>query len=150
VIYVVSLVFMSVFHVLGGMTMGTGLRRLRAGFSLEAVALIVAGAFFGGGPLFKGSGLFGEINPLYFTLAQGAVFLAAISLAYFLPEGILQTFQSPAMRNLGLGGLLIFTGALGSVAVFEETPSGAIAMAVFFGISGMMLIVIGLRETFKQ
>ncbi len=149
-IFVVSFIFVSIFHVIGGAMLGTGLRRLRNGVDAQAIALIVFGALVGGGPLFRASSLFGEINQFYFTSAQVVVFVGVILLALFLPEATVQLFQSVPMRNIGLGGVLIFSGVMGSIGIFEQSPSGAIAMLAFFSVTGIVLVAVGLRALFKS
>jgi hypothetical protein len=44
---------------------------------------------------------------------------------------------------------MLFGAFLGTSAIFEISPSGAIALALFFGGVGLWLIGRGLRQLFK-
>jgi hypothetical protein len=150
VIALVSLVFFSIFHIIGGAIAGYALRQLRIRFSIQMLFTLFAGVIFGGAPLFQNSALASSSEYIFVVTVQIIVFASAILLALFLPEAIVTTFKSEEMISIGLGGVMLFGAFLGTSAIFEMSPSGAIALAVFFGGVGVWLIGRGLRQLFKS
>jgi hypothetical protein len=47
--------FVSIFHIIGGAAIGSGLRRLSHGFAIQPIFLVVWGVFFGVLPLSIGA-----------------------------------------------------------------------------------------------
>ncbi len=141
--------FVSIFHIIGGAAIGSGLRRLSHGFALQPIFFIVWGVFFGVLPLYIGvSELTAKGFPLFFA-AEIMVLLGTILLVAFVPDWIAEAFQSQNIYLILFGSVFLLTGIGAGIAAWQESIAAGLAMFFAFGSLGTFMFGMGLTKLLK-
>ncbi len=145
------LVFVSVFHLLGGLALGWGLRRVFARqFGSDVLYFFVWGAMFGFIPLFIGVAALAASGAGYLILVELLVLFVAIAFMAFTPDEYLAAFTSPQIVLTGTGGILVVLGAaLFSATLSEDWTTALIAGGIFMLVGGLFF-AIGVRMALKN
>jgi len=143
--------FLLIFNLGGGIAIGVFLRRLLRGqFACNTFFLLIWGALFGGIPLFINEGLM-KGTPGFFAL-QLFVFGAALLVTAFVPEILLEPFQTPAVTTIAVGGIFALFGiaALASI-LFDATEVLQKSMlGGFFVLAGGSMFLRGIKTLTKD
>ncbi len=147
---VVVLGFLSVFHLIGGVAIGSVVRGwLRRGFSLRGLFLLIWGGMFGVMPLLIGAGMFTLGGKPYLVVLQIAVLALAILVTALTPDWFLESFDSQALGSVAFGGLFMLVGAIVFVALVQSEPLVALFFIAVFGGSGALVLVSGVKSALK-
>ncbi len=147
----VAIIFLSLFHVIGGSALGWSLRQFLARqFGCMTWFFIVWGGMFGLLPLIVGTAIFSQMHLTYLVGAQVVVLAAAIAIAAFVPPDFLQSFSSSNFIMLGLGGLFVLIGSAifafgGTRNLNTSLPASAIVIFVG-GVFFVLGIIYALRN----
>ena len=102
--------FLCVFHLIGGAALGYALRGvLRGNFSCNSFFFFLWGGLFGGIPLAFGIQEFQKGAP-YVLAIQFVVFAIAILVVAFISDELLETFRSPNIFSIAVGGVFLLLG----------------------------------------
>jgi hypothetical protein len=117
-----TLAFVCLFHLLGGIAVGSWLRGLRHGFDSSKIFFLVWGAGFGCIPLAVGAQFFAQANTMYLFVIEILVLAGAIVVTALIPDWILDTFKSPDVTPIWWGGLFFFIGVVVGGAMLKTDP----------------------------
>jgi hypothetical protein len=133
--------FVSVFEILGGIAIGTVLRRLiERQFSPRLVFFLIWGGIFAMGPFCMGASSFAAIHVGYLILVQATILIATIGVSAFVPEEYLSAFASLPVGFIAIGGILLLIGGGFLVArLRQDILTAAIVGAVFLLAGGVFL-----------
>jgi hypothetical protein len=145
-----ALGFLSIAHLVGGIAVGSMLRRLRNGFTCHSLFLLVWGALFGGMPLFIGVGMFVLHGMPYLVGVEVLVFVGAIVAAALIPSWFLESFNSAETVSIAIGGLFMLTGIVVGVLRFKSDAGFALVFGGLFGGIGGLAFISGLTSLFKR
>lgn len=149
---ITQLVFLCLFHLLGGAAIGSVLRgAMRRQFSCNSLFLLVWGVGFGGLPF-----LFGieelQNGAWYFLVIEIGVLLAGILIAAFISDELVETLRSPNIVSVGIGGgflligmLVLFTNLLPQKSLQDKLLGG-----LSFTLMGGLAFLIGARRIFRS
>ena len=140
-----TLAFISIFHVLGGGALGLTLRGLRKGIEFNKIFFLVWGTGFGCMPLAIGAQNFAQANVMYLFVVEVLILAGAIVLTAFIPDWILDTFKSPDVVTIGMGGLFFFIGVVVGGAMLKTDPVFTLLFGGSFAGAGALLLYRGLR-----
>jgi len=140
-----TLAFISIFHVLGGGALGLTLRGLRKGIEFNKIFFLVGGTGFGCMPLAIGAQSFAQANVMYLFVVEVLILAGAIVLTAFIPDWILDTFKSPDVVTIGMGGLFFFIGVVVGGAMLKTDPVFTLLFGGSFAGAGALLLYRGLR-----
>jgi hypothetical protein len=149
---ITELGFLNLFHLLGGVAIGSVLRgALRGKFSCNSFFFLIWGGLFGGTPLVFGIQEFQKGAP-YFLMIQFAVFAAAILVVAFIPEDLLATLRSHNIFSIAIGGVfltlgvaMLFTNLFPLKTLQDKLLGGGI-----FILAGGAVLLIGLWRLIKS
>ena len=132
------LLFMSVFHIVGGVGLGWALRQILARqFSCTVLFLIIWGGMMGVLPLAIGASSFLRTSAWYLLAVEVALLALVIGLAAFVPTDYLASFGSWQLMFAGIGGLFIIVGAI----LFGTMLRQSLVFALLIG--GVFMLVGG-------
>ncbi|HEX7587676.1 MAG TPA: hypothetical protein VF478_05115 [Anaerolineae bacterium] len=137
--------FVSIFHILGGIALGYAVRGLRNGFDGRKIFFLVWGAGFGCIPLAVGAGIFSDAHAIYLFGIEILVLASAIVVTALIPDEILDTFRSPELVPIEMGGLFILIGIVVGGAMLKTDPLFTILFGGSFAGAGALLFIRGLR-----
>lgn len=149
----VALAFLSIFHTLGGVAVGLGLRSFVDAPSLKALPrqafVFIWGGMFGCLPLFAGL----ESGP-GMLLAQIAILLGVIILTYLLRDYMREAFSNSNIVAIALGGVFLLTGMVGGWMFLFGDPDEPqrLAALVFigaFGLTGGAIFLNGIKGVWR-
>lgn len=144
-----TLGFVSIFHIIGGIAVGVGLRRLYHGLSLQPLFFLVWGGFFGGMPLLIGASELAEKGMLIFFVAEIAILLGTILVAALIPDWIIDGFKSTSIYLMLFGGAFLIVGLLAGLSTLREQLLAGLILLFLFGGTGVAILAIGLRQLLK-
>jgi hypothetical protein len=142
--------FFSLFHLIGGIAIGSALRGLRNGFSGNTIFFFVWGGMFGCMPLAIGWNAFGATGrPELFALEVGTL-IAAILITAFMPDTMLESLKSPLVAPIAFGGLFMLIG-IGAGAIMIQTDLlPALLFGGCFAGAGGLVFISGLAKVLKS
>lgn len=142
--------FVGLFHVIGGIAIGSGLRGLRRGFSGGTVFLLVWGGMFGCLPLAIGWNALGATGrPGFFALELG-ILIAAILITALMPDTMLESLKSPQVAPIAFGGLFVLIGiGVGAIMIQTDLLPALLFGGCFAGAGGLVFIS-GLAKVLKS
>jgi hypothetical protein len=149
---IVQLGFLCIFHLIGGVALGSVLRgALRGNFSCNSFFFLIWGGGFGGMPLVFGIQEFQKGTP-YFLVVQCAVLVIAILVVAFISDELLATLRSPNISSIAIGGVFLL---LGMVMLFTnlfplKTLQDKLLGGGIFIASGGAVFLIGLWRLIKS
>jgi hypothetical protein len=144
--------FLCIFHLIGGIALGSVLRGvLRGNFSCNSFFFLIWGAGFGGLPLVLGIQEFQKGTP-YFLVVQCAVLVSAILVVAFISDELWVTLRSPNIFSIAIGGIFLLMGV---VMVFTnffplKTLQDKLLGGGIFIVSGGVVFLIGLWRVIKS
>ncbi len=145
-----QLAFVCLFHLIGGIAIGSALRGLRSGFSTNTIFFLVWGSIFGCVPLAVGWNEFGKTGGLGFFALELGVLVAAILIAALMPDTLVESLKSPQVAPIAFGGLFVAIG-IGVGAIMAQSD---LLPALFFGScfagAGGLVFVSGLTKLLKS
>jgi hypothetical protein len=142
--------FVSLFHVIGGIAMGSALRGLRGGFSGGTLFLLVWGGMFGCMPLAIGANEFGRTGgPAFFAIELG-VLIAAILVTALMPDTLLESLKSPLVAPIAVGGIFFAIGIGAGVLIAQTDLLPALLFGGCFAGAGALAFVSGLAKLLKS
>ena len=139
------LAFLSLFHVLGGIAIGSTVRGLRKGSAGRGVFFLIWGAMFGCMPLAIGAQTFTQANAMYLFAVEVIVLAGAIVVTAFIPDVLLDTFKSPDVTTIWMGGLFFIIGVGVGAAMLKTEPLFTLLFGGSFAGAGALLFYRGLR-----
>ena len=140
-----TLGFLSIFHILGGIALGSTVRGLRNGFEGSKLFFLVWGSMFGCMPLAIGAQTFAEANTMYLFVIEILILAGAIAVTAFTPDWILESFTSPDVVTIEMGGLFLFIGVVVGVSMLKTNPLLTLLFGGTFAGAGAFLLYRGLR-----
>ncbi len=142
--------FVSLFHVIGGIAMGSALRGLRGGFSGGTLFLLVWGGMFGCLPLAIGWNELGGTGRADFFALELGILIAAILITALMPDSMLESLKSPQVAPIAFGGLFLLIGiGAGAIMVQTDPLPGIVFGGCFAGV-GAISFVSGLAKLLKS
>ncbi len=142
--------FFAIFHVGGGIAIGSTIRQwLHGGFSLQQPFLLIWGAMFGGIPLCVGAGIFLSQGMPFLIAVQLGVLVATISVTALIPGWFLESFDLAVAMPVLIGGLFLVVGFGIGVSLWRTDTGGALLMLGVFGGVGALVFVLGLLKVLK-
>jgi len=146
----IQLGFVCLFHLIGGIAIGSALRGLRNGFSVSTIFFLVWGGLFGCLPLVIGWNAFSQTGGLGFFALELGVLIAAILISALMPSSILESLNSPQVAPIAIGGLFLLIG-IGAGALIAQTDLlPGLAFGGCFAGAGTMVLVSGLAKLLKS
>lgn len=144
-----TLLFLSLFHVIGGIALGLTLNRLVRARRIDKQALffVVWGGMFGCMPLAMSEG-----DPRLLA-AQVGILALAIGVPFAMGHSLREAFAQPAVQKIGFGGVFFVAGmgVLGvAIRSIGEAPLPIFLMAGVFVAVGLSIFVGGLREVSRM
>ena len=142
--------FVGLFHVIGGIAIGSALRGLRRGFSGNTIFFLVWGGMFGCMPLAIGwNALNAAGKPEFFALELGML-IAAILITALMPDTMLESLKSPQVAPIAFGGLFLLIG-IGAGAIMIQTDLlPALVFGGCFAGAGGLVFISGLAKVLKS
>ena len=140
-----TLGFLSIFHVLGGIALGSTVRGLRNGFNGSKLFFLVWGSMFGCIPLAIGAQAFAQENTMYLFVLEVLILASAIVVMAFIPDWMLDTFKSPQVVTIEVGGLFLFIGVVVGGAMLKTDPIFTLLFGGTFAGAGAVMLYRGLR-----
>ncbi len=146
-----SLLFVSIFHLLGGLGVGAGLRQLLARqFNCSAFFIIIWGLGFGLGPLaFDIAAANAQHTPFPILIAL-LVFIIPLLAAAFIPQDYLSNFTAPPVTGTVFGLVFFFVGAAVAVFTWQQEIWVALLFGGIFMLSGAFVTISSVRDAFKD
>ncbi len=147
---IVALGFVSIFHIIGGVAVGSALRGLRKGFTFRKVFFLVWGVLFGCMPLALGAQTFLKTSAIYLFAMEVFVLAGAILGAALIPDWVLESYNSADLFRIGFGGLFFLIGLItGTELVRTDLVAGLVFGGIFGGVGAAMLFF-GLRSLLQR
>jgi hypothetical protein len=140
-----QLAFVSIFHIIGGIAIGSTVRNLRKGLGGRGIFFLIWGAGFGCMPLVVGAGMFAQAHAIYLFAVEVLVLVGAIGVTAFFPDWMLETFKSAEVMNIWMGGLFFFVGVGAGAAMLKTEPLFALLFGGAFAGAGALVFYRGLR-----
>ncbi len=153
-----TLGFLSLFHIIGGIALGSAIRgiwrnvRSRGeGAWMPSIFFVVWGSMFGCMPFAFG---FDPTLPAWFLPAQLLIWGAPFILATFFGRAVLD-WAGP-LFNIGtglivFGGIFMIAGLLGGYMIFSDGELfQAMLLGGIFGVIGLSIFILGLANLFKN
>ena len=147
---IVALVFVSIFHIIGGVAVGSTLRGLRNGFPCGKIFILIWGALFGCMPLAIGVETFTKTGAIYLLGIEILVLASAILGAALIPDWILESFSSVDLFPLGFGGLFLLVGLIVGGFSLKTDPLFGLVFGCIFGGVGAVVFILGLRSLLQR
>jgi hypothetical protein len=145
-----TLAFLSVFHVIGGVAIGSAVRGwLRGRFACRSLYLILWGAMFGLLPLVMGVMVFLPTGTVLFLGIQVGILLGTILVVALTPDWFVRAFDLQAMAPVLFGGLFFLVGVGMGVVTYGESPVSALLVGGLFAAVGGLVMVGGLVKVFR-
>lgn len=145
------LAFLSLFHLIGGIALGSVLRGwLRGKFACNNLFMLVWGTLFGGVPLVIGAVQFVAQGAIYLLLIEVAVFGGAILATALIPDWFLESFPAAKLAPIAGGGIFLLVGIGMSFSLFRTEPFSALVTLVTFGGMGGAMFIFGLVRLYKE
>ena len=142
--------FVGLFHVIGGIAIGSALRGLRRGFSGGTIFLLVWGGMFGCLPLAIGWNALGATGKPDFFMLELGILIAAILITALMPDTMLESLKSPQVAPIAFGGLFVLIGVgAGAIIVQTDLLPGIVFGGCFAG-AGAISFVSGLAKLLKS
>lgn len=135
--------FLAIFHIIGGIAIGSAVRNLvRGKLTCRTPFMVVWGLIFGGAPLIIGFTQLASHGALLFSLAEIGIFLATIVITALVPDWYLEALNVPTVTSIGFGGLFLVVGiGLGVFLAMQNEPLMAIIFfGAFAGAGGLVFI----------
>ena len=142
--------FVSLFHVIGGIAIGSALRGLKGGFSGGTLFLLVWGGMFGCMPLAIGWDQFGAIGRPDLLALEFGILIAAILATALMPGSMLEALKSPQVAPIAFGGLFLLIGIGAGVIMVQNDPLPGILFGGCFAGAGAISFVAGLAKLLKS
>ncbi len=145
-----SLLFVSVFHLIGGVAVGAGLRQiLRRQFNCAAIFIIIWGLGFGLGPLtFDIANANAQHTP--YPLVIGLlVFTVPLLIAALVPQDYLANFTAPPVTGTVFGVIFFLVGAALGVFLWQQGSWLALLFGGCFMLGGAAVTISSVRDAFK-
>lgn len=149
--------FLSVFHIIGGIALGSSIRGIRqlirgeGGSLSNALFFIVWGGMFGCMPLTFG---FEPTIPNWVLIAQVLILVAAVVITAIWGRTALDWLKPVFNVFTGLlvlGGIFMIAGLLGAYTTLKGGDlSTALILGLVFGIIGLGIFILGLAGLFKN
>lgn len=138
--------FALIFNLIGGVAIGSVMRGiLRRQVACHSLFLLVWGAGFGGLPLIFGVQLLDRWP--WFLALQLFIFAAAILVTALVPDLYLESFKSPLVTYIGIGGVMLLIGIGAGVSVLLDATDWLVKLVVggIFALVGAGLFLNGLK-----
>ncbi len=146
----IALGFVSIFHVIGGIVVGSTLRGLRHGFPCGKIFLLFWGVLFGGMPLAIGAELFAKPGETYLFWIEILVLLGAILGGALVPSWVNENFDSTDLYPIGFGGVFLLIGLFVGGISLKTDPFFGLAFGCIFGGVGAAVLFSSLRSLLKR
>ncbi len=144
------LIFLSIFHIIGGIAVGSTLRGLRHGFPSGRLFFLIWGTLFGCMPLAIGFETFANADVVYLFALEMIVLAGAILGAALMPDWMLDAFSSAELLPLAIGGLFLLIGIIVGGVLLKTEPIVALAFGGIFGGVGALVFFSGLRSLLRH
>ncbi len=141
-----TLAFVSVFHVIGGIAIGSTFRGLRNGFRFGRIFFLIWGTLFGCMPLSIGA----KAGALYLFGIEVFVLMSAILGAALMPDWVLGSFNWSDMFPIGFGGLFLLIGIFAGGLLLKTDPIWGLVFGCSFGGTGALVFFLGLRTLLQR
>ncbi len=145
-----TLGFVSLFHIIGGIAIGVGLRRLFRGISCQPVFFLVWGGLFGGMPLFIGAAELAAKGQLLFFSVEIVILVATILLVALTPDWIAEAFRSQSIYLMLFGSIFLIVGIGAGLAAWQEQFVTGLILILVFGGTGALILMLGFRMLLKE
>ncbi len=143
--------FVSVFHIIGGIALGWVLRQILARqINSVVVFMLIWGSVFSLPPLIIGVSSLTAMHTGYLVLVEILILVAAISVTAFAPPEYLSAFASSQVLVIAFGGIFVLIGAGVTVATLREDLLEAILIGGVFALVGGVLFAVGLVMALKN
>jgi len=140
--------FLSIFHIIGGIALGSTFNRIVRNRRLDgqAIFFIVWGGMFGCMPL-----TFGSQTESWVLFAQVGILALAIVLPFAFGGSLREGFRQPGLQNVVFGGIFLIVGMIALGFAIRLIPKdtaafGVLAFALIFSAVGVPVFIKGLRE----
>jgi len=147
---ITTLALVSIFHILGGVAVGSSLRGLRNGFSGNKIFFLIWGTGFGCLPLSIGAQTFPKAGAPYLFGIEIFVLMSAILGAALMPDWVLESYNWSDLSPIGFGGLFLFIGLIAGGVMLKTEPIGALVFGCAFGGTGALIFFLGLRSLLRR
>lgn len=147
---IVTLGFISIFHFIGGVTVGSALRNLNNGFAFRKVFFLIWGLLFGCMPLALGIQAFLKAGAAHLFAIELIVLVGAILGAAFIPDWVLESYNSADLFSIGFGGLFFLVGLIVGVELLRTDLIAGLVLGGTFGGVGVVMLFFGLRSLLQR
>ncbi len=144
-----TLGFFCVFHLIGGIAIGKGLRQLLGRQWSGVLFLLVWGSMFGIMPLLISGSQFAKLEMPYAIYVELFVLIAAILLTALLPEEFIGTFNQPPVIGAGVGAIFFVMGGVLLFVLAREDLGQALLIGGIFMLVGGGVLFAGLYSALK-
>ncbi len=145
-----TLAFVCLFHVIGGVAVGSTVRGwLRGHLACTSFFMVVWGAMFGGVPLALGYDLLVPQGGIVFFGIELAVLIGTILLVVLIPDWFVQSFDGRAIAPVAFGAVFLLTGFGVGAATFTSSPITAIVVGGLFAGFGGSILIWGMVRAFR-
>lgn len=149
--FVGTLGVLSLFHIIGGIALGTALRQLlHRRIACNALFLMVWGGMFGITPFLFGAVFFGPHGNLLYLGLEIATFIIPVLVVVLIPDWFLESFDSKRIVPVAMGALFVVIGIAIGFTTWSENIVMALLFLLVFGGAGAYLFVTSLVEALKS
>ncbi len=146
-----TLLFLSVFHLIGGIAVGAGLRQLLARqFNCRAIFFIIWGLGFGLGPLLGGIATLTSSHTPYLIVVEIAAFVVPLLITAFIPQDYLSNFTTPPVTGTVFGLIFFLVGAGLLVMLWQTEIWLALLFGICFMLGGAAATISSVRSALKD
>ncbi len=145
-----TLGMLCVFHLIGGIGVGKGLRQLFARQLKGVLFFLVWGSMFGIMPLWIGSSSFARMQMPYAIYIELFVLIAAIAVTALLPQEIWDSLSSPPVIATGIGAIFFLAGLGGFFLILSQNVGDALLVGGIFMLVGGGTMAAGIAQAFKS
>jgi len=143
--------FLSIFHIIGGVAVGVGLRKWRSAWKSQLSRtppfLLLWGILFGGMPLIFG--LAGGLRSIF--VAQAVILLASVAVTFWFFDPLKEMLSHQYMFLIAFGGVFIVVGVIvGGLMIRTETGWQALLAGSIFLVVGTLILASGVAQWLKE
>ena len=147
---IITLAFVSIFHAIGGIAIGSTFRGLRYGFPWGRIFFLIWGALFGCLPLSIGAQTFTKAGAPYLFGIEMVVLMSSILGAALMPDWVLESYNWADLSPIGFGGLFLLIGVIAGGILLNTDPIWGLVFGCAFGGAGALTFVLGLRSLLQR
>lgn len=146
----VFLGFICLFHLIGGLVVGSFFRQLRNGGSWSEFNRLVWGLAAGGLPMVIGASMFADAGMPHLVAVEVFVFSAAALVVAFFPDWFAEPFRSPHVKQIFFGGVFIIVGIMVAILAWRASGWVAVLIGLAFVGAGALLFVPAFKALLGQ